>query len=417
VLPRFEPDQETPARPRDSIVTLPTRGLFAEAQIGHCNACEARDAMRMSDWTEMTVEEPPAITGVQPGPGGQIPSLAQAQLPQSVIQIAQPPAAPDPTGLANALAVLRTAGIFRDMSGLSEASALLGKLTDGTIKTLADMVRTAGQAKDKIDTARRGEVAGTSTGTAGSPAGSGPSAADFADRLSLLPEIQRFASALGMDEAETKDLARQILTGSQGPQGSDGSGSSTSRISPLPPLSPSVGGRSIGPQALMVGDILVSTTSATSSLAVRLATRAPVSHASLYVGNPDHLVEALEGGVVEQTLTAALSDDTLAVVFRVPGLTPSKAQLVANNAVSQVGKGYDYWEAFLAAVTQSWPSLGRTLRRVDMNNPDTRFFCSELVTESFARAGHPLTTIPSDEVLPGALPALGVVYVGHLKSP
>lgn len=419
-VPNIGADQEASPEPLDSIVTLPTRGLFAEAQLGHCNACETRDVLRMSDWTQMTVEEPPAITGVQPGPRGQIPSLPQTQLPQSVIQIAQPPTAPDPTGLANALTVLRTPGIFRDMSGLSEASALLGKLADGTIKTLEDMVKTASQAKDKIDTVRAGEAVETATGTAGSAgssARSGPSATDFADRLSLLPEIKQFASGLGMDAAETKDLAKQVVMGSQDPQRSDGSGSSTSRISPLPPLSPAVGGRSIGPAVLMVGDILVSTTTATSSLAVRLATRAPVSHASLYVGNPDHLVEALEAGVVEQTLTAALADDILSVVFRVPGLTSSEAQLVADYAVSQVGKRYDYWEAFLAAVIQSWPSLGQTLRRVDLNNPDDRFFCSELVIESFSRAGRPLTTIPSDEVLPGAIPALGVVYVGHLKSP
>ncbi len=43
---------EDPDAPLEDIVTLPTRGLFAEAQLGHCNACEERDPTRMSDWTE-----------------------------------------------------------------------------------------------------------------------------------------------------------------------------------------------------------------------------------------------------------------------------------------------------------------------------------------------------------------------------
>src|SRR5262245_54340688 len=32
----------------------------------HCKACEPRDVLRMSDWTQMTVEEPPAITEPSP---------------------------------------------------------------------------------------------------------------------------------------------------------------------------------------------------------------------------------------------------------------------------------------------------------------------------------------------------------------
>src|SRR5262249_51411616 len=139
-------------------VTLPTRGLFAEAQLGHCNSCEKRDVTRMWDWREMTAEEPPAISGIQPGPQGQMPNLTPAQLPSNVIQITQPAAAPDPTGLANALAVLKTPNIFRDMSGLDEVSALLGKLADGTIKSLEGMMKAATQAKDKVDAVRESQA-------------------------------------------------------------------------------------------------------------------------------------------------------------------------------------------------------------------------------------------------------------------
>jgi hypothetical protein len=245
--------------------------------------------------------------------------------------------------------------------------------------------------------------------------------ANHGSAAAIQPESKRYvwkpiesqlSSALGEEDSSQ----RQKEPDEQDQQPANGSSVTTSSISPLPPLSPTVGGRSIGPEALLAGDIIVSTTPHINSTVVRFATQAPVSHAALYVGNPDCVVEALSQGVIEQTLAASLADGSLAVAFRVPGLTPEQAQLAANYAVSQVGKRYDYWEAFLAGVTQSSPSVAQALRLVDLNNPDQKFFCSELVIEAFARAGHPLTTIRSDEVLPDAIRALGMEYVGHLKS-
>lgn len=133
--------EEDPVQPLEDIVTLPTRGLFAEAQLGHCQACEERDPTRRWDWREMTVEEPPAIEGVTPGLRGETPSVTPANLPANVIQITQPPQAPDPTGMAAALKLLGTPDIFRDMSGLDQVSSLLQKLieeaSDGNSKALA----------------------------------------------------------------------------------------------------------------------------------------------------------------------------------------------------------------------------------------------------------------------------------------
>src|SRR5439155_11142442 len=95
-----------------------------------------------------------AISGITPGPRGDIPELTPAQLPANVIQITQPPEAPSPTGVGAALALLGAANVFRNMSALSEASALLGKLADGTISSLAGMKQTAAEAKKKVDAAR-----------------------------------------------------------------------------------------------------------------------------------------------------------------------------------------------------------------------------------------------------------------------
>ena len=97
----------------------------------------------------MIAETPPEISGISPGPKGIAPSITQGQLPTNVIQITQPQAAPDPTGLANALSVLKTPDIFRAMAGLGEVSKLLSELAkasgDANSKALAL------QAKEKVD--------------------------------------------------------------------------------------------------------------------------------------------------------------------------------------------------------------------------------------------------------------------------
>jgi hypothetical protein len=202
----FAPWQKE-VRPFESIVTLPTRGLFAEAQLGHCNSCEKRDVTRMWDWTEMTAEVPPAITGIQPGPQGQPPAITPAQLPSNVIQIAPTPAAPDPVGLAAALRLLGTPDIFRDMSGLDQASRILGKLVDGTTTTLAEMVQGAAAAKQQVDAAR------TNQNASGAQSSQRQTPAERFDNVQVAKEMADAAEQLGLDEEQTADLAQEIIRG------------------------------------------------------------------------------------------------------------------------------------------------------------------------------------------------------------
>lgn len=164
---------EDPTEPIESIVTLPTRGVFAEAMLGHCNACEVRDVTRMWDWTEATVEEPPPIQDVAPGPRGTPEAVTPTTLPQAVVQISQPPAAPDPVGLAAALRVMGTPNIFRDMSGLQELSSLLDTLTNGAVTSLAGAQKVGQQAQQKIQSmqSQQGQSGGATTG-AGQSSGS-----------------------------------------------------------------------------------------------------------------------------------------------------------------------------------------------------------------------------------------------------
>ena len=218
------PSGFAPPAVREDVVTLPTRGLFAEAQIGHCNSCEKRDATRMWNWSEMPAEDQLELTGLSPGPKGQAPSLTPSQLPTNVITITQPQAAPDPTGLAEAFGVLKTPGIFRDMAGLQEVSKLLGEMVtaagDANSKALAT------QAKSKVD--KMQEDGKQTDGNLGSaPKASGISASDSADRMSLLPEIKSFAKDIGLTDEEYKQFALDQVNGTK-----------PTKVSPAPKTAP-----------------------------------------------------------------------------------------------------------------------------------------------------------------------------------
>jgi hypothetical protein len=202
------PQTDTPVESAEDIVTLPTRGLFAEAQMGHCNSCEKRDVTRMWDWTQMTAETPPDIGGITPGPKGVAPSIAQGQLPANVIQITQPQTAPDPTGLANALNLLKTPDIFRNMAGLAEVSKLLGEMVQAA--TDANTKAMALKAKEKVD-----ELNKPTDNNNAETAPSGVSAADAADRFSLLPEIKSFAKDVGLTGDEYKQFALNQMYGTK----------------------------------------------------------------------------------------------------------------------------------------------------------------------------------------------------------
>jgi len=116
------------------IVSLPTRGVFAEAQLGHCTACEKRDVTRFWDWQESPCpEKAPPITEVSPRSRAQATAVAPT-VPAAGLGVAAPPAAPDPGAmLKSVLEMLSTPDVFRDMSGAEQVAALLGKLVEGAV--------------------------------------------------------------------------------------------------------------------------------------------------------------------------------------------------------------------------------------------------------------------------------------------
>ena len=120
-------------RPEQRIVSLPTRGLFAEAKLGSCNACEELDVTRFWDWTESPCPETaPAIEGVRPGSRAQ-PMTAAPTVTQPTLGIEAPPGAPEPASIAGVLEALGKSDVFKDMSGKEGTAGIVEELVKGAI--------------------------------------------------------------------------------------------------------------------------------------------------------------------------------------------------------------------------------------------------------------------------------------------
>ena len=169
----------------EELLSFPVRGVFAEAKLGHCNSCEEMDITRFWDWTESPCPEAPDIAPVQPvTPGPQQPNLQPSSLPNSIVNIVNPPGAPDPVGLAAALNLLGTPNIFRDMSGRQELGALLGQLAGGTV----DLAKAQQKARDILGSqAAQDAATAPAIGTGLQPIGKLPPS----DLGKLLPQIQK----------------------------------------------------------------------------------------------------------------------------------------------------------------------------------------------------------------------------------
>src|SRR5688572_2064368 len=206
-LEALRDDDDRNNAPQVGLASFPTRGVFAEAMLGHCNACEVRDVTRFWKWDESPCERPPTIEGITPGPRGQTPTIQPATLPSAVVQITQPPAAPDPVGLAAALTLLAKGDVFRDMSGLKEVQELLDGLVSGTVD-LAKAQELAGDAKKALDEGGgRKSVPAKPEG----PLMAEQTPEERYDNLQVARQAAAAASEMGWDDATTQEVTKGIL--------------------------------------------------------------------------------------------------------------------------------------------------------------------------------------------------------------
>jgi peptidoglycan hydrolase-like protein with peptidoglycan-binding domain len=233
-----EPLDFEPSKPLSEITALPTRGVFAEAQLGSCNACEVRDVTRFWQWEEHPCgSQAPTIEGITPGPSGAPTQVTPTTLPTPVVQITNVPTAPDPTGLSAGLELLGTANLFRDMSGMSSVQALLDGLVKGTVtlaqaEALAKDAQKAG-AKPPAPSGAGGAAGGNTTK---------PAAQRFED-LQVAKEVAKAAGDLGWSPDTTARVTETVFTGVT--TGS-GSGGPPAAGSPVVTLGASVGPPSDG---------------------------------------------------------------------------------------------------------------------------------------------------------------------------
>ena len=134
----------------EQLATLPTRGVFGEAKLGHCNASEIIDTTRFWDWQSSPIpDDAPAITGADAGTRAQdgTEKLSPTSFPQSIVNIATPQALPDPTGLSGAFGVLSALGAFKDITGQKELAGLLATLSNNAT-TMGSNSMTAGKSAE-----------------------------------------------------------------------------------------------------------------------------------------------------------------------------------------------------------------------------------------------------------------------------
>lgn len=130
-------------------VAVPTKGVFAEAAMGNCNACEKMDDSRFWRWEESPIpDSPTAIVPVNTDSRRADPGNLQPQaLPAPIVSFQNAPAAPDPTGLAATLGLLGQGGLFKDITGLEGNQRNAAAALQGTL----DAAKSFGQEAAKLE--------------------------------------------------------------------------------------------------------------------------------------------------------------------------------------------------------------------------------------------------------------------------
>jgi hypothetical protein len=126
----------------ERLVPIATGGVFAEAVLGRSNSAEKLDITRFWNWQDSPAPlTPPEIAPVTTGTRATPEDLRPGQLGPPVVNITNPTALPDPSGLSAVLNAVTAANIFRDMSGLQGTQALAQQAVSGTL----DAATAAGQ--------------------------------------------------------------------------------------------------------------------------------------------------------------------------------------------------------------------------------------------------------------------------------
>lgn len=194
---------------------------------------------------------------------------------------------------------------------------------------------------------------------------------------------------------------------------------------------------------LKPGDLLFSSSLGVTSFGIRVFSTSSVSHVAIYLGD-NNVAEATGDGVQIVSLKKAMKHSDKLFVFS-PGSYPQQATEITAFANKIKDSGYNYRgivEFIPFMVTRQMCSLNpfsedfrqqcvSGLAKAQLSSvvegDKKSWFCSEFVTDAFAKAGHPLTLAQSGWISPADLmhmrigdvsafkPETQLQYVGHLK--
>lgn len=123
MLRRYYLDPKNQQRTEPIRVSLPTEGLYAQAIMDECEACE--EHMGSTDW--VLNDKDPELEDLLPAAFAQRRAEAQGLSPTEfqapIINLQNAPQAPEPTGLEGVLGAVTKGDSFRDMAGLAGTQA------------------------------------------------------------------------------------------------------------------------------------------------------------------------------------------------------------------------------------------------------------------------------------------------------
>jgi hypothetical protein len=161
------------------------------------------------------------------------------------------------------------------------------------------------------------------------------------------------------------------------------------------------------------GDIILSTTSDPVSKIVKIATSSKFSHARLYIGG-EHVIEAIDPFVKKNKLIDVLKGDLHAAVYRMPNLTEAQKNNIVNYAKKQIDKSYDLSGAIgSSGVGISVAGIIPTIS--NLIDPESDFYCSELVAFAYKNAGVKLEKFSSQTTPKDLAHNTKLKYIGNLK--
>ena len=136
------------ATPREDMVPLPSGGVFAEAVLGRSNAAEKLDITRFWNWQDSPIPILPSeISPLSAGGKANDKTPQTGALEGSIVNIVNPPSLPDPAGLGPLYSAVANGGMFRDMSGLAQTTALVGAALQAAQAGAANATGAAGEAQ------------------------------------------------------------------------------------------------------------------------------------------------------------------------------------------------------------------------------------------------------------------------------